>query len=163
MELQKEKIEKFVKGEITLAEVMNVTPRQEAALVSLGYTFYSQGRLKDAAKILEGLTLLDGGLSYVFSLLGSIHQKEEHYEGAIEQYTKALLLDPNDTYCLANRGEIFLRLGKFQEASADLLKAIETDAGKKHPAANRARLLLALAHDAVKAIYTVSGDTKELN
>jgi tetratricopeptide (TPR) repeat protein len=157
MKLKKEKIEKFVKGEITLAEVMNVTPRQEAALVSLGYTFYSQGRLKDAAKILEGVTLLDGSISYVFALLGSIHQKEEHYEAAIEQYTRALLLDPGDTYCLANRGEIFLRQGRFQEASTDLLKAMETDPDSKHPAANRARLLLALAHDAVKAVYTVSG------
>jgi Tfp pilus assembly protein PilF len=157
MGLQKQQIEKFVKGEITLAEVMNVTPRQEAALVSLGYTFYSQGRLKDAAKILEGLTALDGSISYVFALLGSIHQKEEDYEAAVEQYTKALLLDPNDTYCLVNRGEIFLRLGRFQEASMDLLRAMETDPDRKHPAANRARLLLALAHDAVKAVHTVSG------
>jgi tetratricopeptide (TPR) repeat protein len=155
MKLQEEKLDKFVKGEITLAEVINVTPRQQAALVSLGYTFYSQGRLKDAAKILEGFTLLDDNISYVFALLGSIYQKEEDYEAAIEQYTKALILDPHDVYCLANRGEIFLRQGKFKEASTDLLKAMDSDPHKKHPAANRARLLLALAYDAVKAVNTV--------
>ena len=36
MELNSEKIEKFGNGEITLAEVMNVTSRQKVALLSLG-------------------------------------------------------------------------------------------------------------------------------
>lgn len=156
MELLEEKIEKFGKGEITLAEVMNITPRQEAALISLGYTFYSNGRLDDAIKILEGLTTIDNNIPYAFTLLGSIYQKKEDYEKAIEQYTRALTLDSRDIYSFVNRGEILLRLGKFQEATSDLMKALETDPDKKHPAANRARVLLALTQDAVKALYTVA-------
>jgi tetratricopeptide (TPR) repeat protein len=157
MKLNNEKIEKFGNGEITLAEVMNVTPRQKAALLSLGYTFYSQGRLEDAARILEGLITLDGGMSYAFALLGSIYQKKENYDAAIDRYTRTLMLAPDDTYCLANRGEILLRLGKLQEALTDLVKAMETDPDKKHPAANRARLLVGLAQDAANAISTVAG------
>ena len=157
MELDSEKIEKFGNGEITLAEVMNVTSRQKVALLSLGYIFYSQGRLEDAARILEGLTTLDGSMSYAYALLGSIYQNKENYEAAIERYTTSLILNPDDTYCLANRGEILLRLGKLQEALIDLVKAMETDPHKTHPAANRARLLVGLAQDAVNAISTVAG------
>jgi tetratricopeptide (TPR) repeat protein len=157
MELQEEKIEKFSNGEITLAEVINMTPRQEAALISLGYTFYSNGRFDDATKILEGLAMINSNLPYVCVLLGSIYQKKKDYEKAIEQYTRALTLDSHDIYCFANRGEILLRLGRFQEATSDLMKAIEADNDKKHPAANRARVLLALTQDAVKALYMVAG------
>ena len=156
MELQKEKIEKFGKGEITLAEAMNITPRQEAALISLGYTFYSNGRFDDAAKILEGLIVINHKIPYVCVLLGSIYQKKEDYEKAVEQYTRALTLDSHDIYSFVNRGEILLRLGKFQEATSDLMKAIETDPDKKHPAANRARVLLALTQDAVKALHVMA-------
>jgi Tfp pilus assembly protein PilF len=156
MELQKEKIEKFVKGEITLAELMNVTPRQEAALISLSYTFYSNGRFDDAAKILEGLTVIDNNTPYVCALLGSIYQKKEDFERAIEQYTRAITLDSHDIYNFVNRGEILLRQGKFQEATSDLMKAIETDPDKKHPAANRARLLLALTQEAINALHVVA-------
>jgi tetratricopeptide (TPR) repeat protein len=152
MELKEEKIEKFGRGEITLAELMNVTPRQEAALVSLGYAYYSQGRLEDAANILKGLATMDGDFGYVYSLLGSIYQKKSDYDAAIECYTRALTIDPHDTYCLANRGEIFLRQGRFNEASTDLHNAINTDPDGKHPAANRARLLVVLTHEATKAI-----------
>ena len=112
--------------------------------------------MEDAARILEGLTTLDGSMSYAFALLGSIYQNKENYEAAIERYTKSLMLDPDDTYCLANRGEILLRLGKLQEALTDLVKAMETDPQKTHPAANRARLLVGLAQDAVNAISTVA-------
>ncbi|MCI0443761.1 tetratricopeptide repeat protein [bacterium] len=157
MKLSDEKLEKFGNGEMTLAEVMNVTPRQKAALLSLGYTFYSNGRLEDAARILEGLTTLDGSMSYAFALLGSIYQKKENYDSAIDRYTRTLMLDPDDTYCLANRGEILLRLGKLQEALTDLVKAMETDPNRKHPAANRARLLVGLAQDAVNAMSAVAG------
>ena len=156
MKLDNEKLEKFENGEITLAEVMNVTPRQKAALLSLAYTFYSNGRLEDAARILEGLTTLDGSTSYAFALLGSIYQKKQDYGAAIDRYTRMLTLEPDDTYCLANRGEILLRLGKLQEALTDLVKAMETDPDRKHPAANRARLLVGLAQDAVNAMSTVA-------
>ena len=96
-------------------------------------------------------------MSYAFALLGSIYQNKGNYEAAIERYTTSLMLDPDDTYCLANRGEILLRLGKLQEALTDLVKAMETDPHKTHPAANRARLLVGLAQDAVNAISTVAG------
>jgi tetratricopeptide (TPR) repeat protein len=157
MEVQKEKIEKYNKGEITLAEVMNITAQQETALISLSYTFYSNGRLDDASKILEGLTVIDNNIPYVCTLLGSIYQKKKDYQKAIEQYTRALTLNSRDTYSFVNRGEILLLHGKFQEATSDLMKAIETDPDKKHPAANRARVLLALTQDAVKALFTVAG------
>ncbi len=59
---------------------------------------------------------------------------------------------PQDINSLANRGEVFLRLGKFKEAADDLKKAIELDAEKKHPSANRARMLIAITQEALKLV-----------
>jgi tetratricopeptide (TPR) repeat protein len=152
MELQKETIEKLHNGEITFGEVLNVTQRQEAALMSLGYSLYSAGRLEDATKILEGMASLDNRIAYVFGLLGAIFQKKQDYATSIDRYTEALKLEPNNIYYLTNRGEILLREGKFPQAASDLIKAIESDPEEKHPAANRARLLVALTQDAAKAL-----------
>jgi Tfp pilus assembly protein PilF len=68
------------------------------------------------------------------------------------RYNRALALYPNDVQALANRGEIQLKLGNFEKAAEDLKRAIELDPGKKHPAANRARLLVAIVKEAIVAV-----------
>jgi Flp pilus assembly protein TadD len=139
---QKGTMKELENDKISLKPLLKVTTEQVAALVSLAHTFYSQGRLEDATKILEGLTVLDGGIPYVFGLLGSIYQKKKDYAAAGDRYTKALMLQPDETYFLVNRGEIHLCLGRFQDAATDLIRAMETDPDAKHLAANRARFLI---------------------
>jgi tetratricopeptide (TPR) repeat protein len=132
-----------------VAEVLGIKTRQIAALVVTGYRFYKQGRTNEAMKIFEGIAVLESHNPYVQGILGSIYQKLEQYEPAIIRYNNALSLLPDDINSLTNRGEIFLKLGRFQEAAHDLKQAIQLDPEKKHPAANRARLLVALVHDAI--------------
>lgn len=152
MNSRKEKLERYKNAEITLADVLDVTPVQINALLLTGYTFFTQGKLGDSKNILEGLALLNENISSVHALLGSICQKNEEYEAAVEKYTRALLLEPADLYSLGNRGESFLRLGHLDEAADDLRKAVELDPEMKHPAANRARLLVNLVQNAMKTL-----------
>lgn len=145
----KERLEKFKKGEVKFAELFGFDTKQTAALLLTGHNLFKQGRLEDAKRIFEGLAVLDGRNPYVHGILGSIYQKQEKYDIALARYTMALNIFPDDVSSLMNRGEIFLKLGKFVEAAEDFKKALALDPNLKSPAANRARLLVAMTQDAL--------------
>lgn len=149
-EIDREKLSRYVKGEIALADVLNVNAKHMAALLLTGHNMYSQGRLDDARKIFEGLTALDKRNPYIHGILGSIHQQQEKYDDAIRCYSTAIVMFPSDINSLTNRGEIYLKLGKFAEAAQDFKRAIELDPEKKHAAANRSRILVSLTQEALR-------------
>jgi Flp pilus assembly protein TadD len=134
---------------LTFSSRLAGKPDQWTALLVTGHTFFSQGRLKEAARIYEGLVVLDSHNPYIQGMLATIYQKQKQFELALIRYNNALALNPADVSALANRGEILLKLGRFQEAAQDLKNAIELDPQKKDPAANRARLLVSIVKDAV--------------
>ena len=146
----KEKVQNFKKGQLKLAQVFDVDAKQIASILLTGHTLYAQGRLDDAKRVFEGLAVLDGKNPYVQGILGAIYQKQEKYDIAVARYTLALNIFPQDVNSLANRGEIYLKTGNFKEAAADFKKAIELDPARKHPSANRARILVALTQEALK-------------
>jgi len=63
-----------------------------------------------------------------------------------------LPLYPHDIYALTNRAEIYLLLGKFQEAASDLKHVLELDSQKKNPAASRAQMLSVLAAESLQKV-----------
>lgn len=148
--IDRKAFERWQRGEIKLANLFGVDAKQVAALFLTGYNMFSEGRLDDARNIFEGITVLDDKNAYAFSILGAIYQKQENYDLAIMRYNQALTIFPDDINALTNRGEVRLKLGKFEEAAADLKRAIELDPNKQHPAANRARLLVSLVTDTLK-------------
>lgn len=149
-ELNDEQIEKIGKGELELGDALGVDAEQTAALLLAGHQLFEQGRLNDARDIFVGLALLDRNNPYVHGILGAIYQKMENYDVALSFYNMALNLHPEDLISLTNRGEVFLKLGKFKEAAADLKKAIELDLDQNHPAGNRARLLITMTREALE-------------
>jgi small glutamine-rich tetratricopeptide repeat-containing protein alpha len=52
---------------------------------------------------------------------------EKNYAGAIEEYTKALELDPMNTVLYSNRAAAFSQNNQHEKAVADSQKAIELD------------------------------------
>jgi Flp pilus assembly protein TadD len=124
--------------------------KQAAALMACGFQWYEQGRLRDAKRIFQGLALLDPGNAYAHGLLGVIHQKEQNYDAAISEYSLAISLFPKDANLFTNRGEIYLKLGRLEQAAEDLRHAIELDPSKKDPAANRARILVCAVADSLQ-------------
>jgi tetratricopeptide (TPR) repeat protein len=133
----------------SVANALGLQTRQMAALVLTGYRFYQQGRTEDALKIFEGIAVLDSHNAYVQGVLGSIYQSQGELGPAVVRYSNALSIFPDDIHSLTNRGEILVKLGRFQEASEDFKKAIQLDPERKNSAANRARLMVALVQDAI--------------
>ena len=148
--VSKSKLEQFGKGEIRFTQIFNFDADQIAALLICGHNFFSQGRLKEAKNIFEGLALLDPDNPYANSILGAIYQSMELYDIAILRYTRAIEIYPQDIVSLTNRAEIYLNQGKFLDAAEDLKKVIEFDPESRNPSANRARLLASLTAESLQ-------------
>jgi tetratricopeptide (TPR) repeat protein len=124
--------------------------KQKAALMQTSFTMFQEGRLNEAAAILEGLIVLDRENAYAHGLLGAVHQQKSENDSAIACYGNAIKSNPRDIQSLVNRGEIYLTQRNMIAAMNDFLEAIRLDPDKKHPAANRARLFVSLTQEAIK-------------
>lgn len=60
---------------------------------------------------------------------GHLKYLQVDFDGAIEDYTKALEINPNLAVSYYNRGQIHYRMGRFRVAIEDFLKAVELDPG----------------------------------
>jgi Flp pilus assembly protein TadD len=150
--VNKNRLEQFGKGELKFTQIFNFDAHQIASLFICGHNFFSQGRLKEAKSVFEGLAVMDPNNAYTNSILGAIHQGMEEYDVAIVRYTRAIELFPQDIVSLTNRAEIYLNMGKFLEASEDLKKVIQLDPERKNASANRARLLAALTAESLQEV-----------
>ena len=145
-----EELKKFIRGEVTLAQLEGISREQLYDFAELGYTMFKSGKLEDASKIFEGLVTYNPYDAYFHSALGAIYQKQKRYDDSIRQYDLAIKFNPQDTCSFANRGETFLMLGRLQEAAQDFQKAIELDPDEKDPWAMRARALVLAVTNALK-------------
>jgi len=134
----------------SLAQTISITPESVAALMNFGHSFYQQGRLSQASDIFESLLLMDDSNPYAHAMLGSIHQQQNHFERAIDCYSRALKYHPKEINTLTNRGECYLHQGNFVEAARDFKAAIQLDTDEMSLAANRARFLSMVTFEALK-------------
>ena len=65
-----------------------------------------------------------GKVSIAYTNLGSVYQKMGQFDKAMENYDKALTLDPNDYLAYINRGAIFDKVGQFDKAIENYGKAV---------------------------------------
>ena len=68
-------------------------------------------------------------VSIAYTNLGSAYQKRGQLDKAMENYNKAISLDPNDYLAYTNRGVIFDRMGQFDKAIESHNKAIVSNPG----------------------------------
>jgi Flp pilus assembly protein TadD len=146
-----DRVEKFIMGEVTLGQLYGITIEEAYSVAELGYTLMEQGRLKDAQTVFQGLVISNPYDAYFHMALGSIYQKLGITDGAIEEYTISLGLDPANVEAYANRGELLMQTGYFEQAAGDFKAAIELDPEGQNPAVNRARALASVTAAALTA------------
>ena len=144
-----DRVEKFIMGELTLGQLYGITIEEAYSIAEIGYTMMEQGRLKDAQTVFQGLVISNPYDGYFHAVLGSIYQKLAMAEGAIEEYTLALGLDPANVEAYVNRGELLIAKGNFVHAASDFKRAIDLDPDGENPVANRARALASLVSAAL--------------
>ena len=146
-----DRVEKFVMGEITLGQLYGITIEEAYSVAELGYTMFEQGRLRDAQTIFQGLVISNPYDAYFHTMLGSIYQKQGFVDGALEEYSLALALDPANLEAYVNRGELLIQKGMFEQAANDFRRAIELDPAGTNPSVNRARALASMTAAALQA------------
>lgn len=146
-----DRVEKFIMGEVTLGQLYGITIEEAYSVAELGYTFMEQGRLREAQTVFQGLVIGNPYDAYFHTVLGSIYQKQENIDGAIEEYSIAVGLDPANMEAFVNRGELLIRKGNFQQAAADFKNALELDPEGTSPSVNRARALASVTAAALSA------------
>lgn len=143
--------ERFIKGEITWAELKGYPQSFLKLLTQTSYMIYKSGDLGRAEILFKGLAIIDHTNWYYRSVLGSIYQKQKQYTQAIDEYGMALSLNEKEIASLTNRGECYWHLNNQANAEADWKLAIQLDPQLKTPWGKRASTLLnKVAHDPVK-------------
>jgi tetratricopeptide (TPR) repeat protein len=108
--------------------------RMGAASEGLGDATSALRRYDEAIKIDPKLALAYYGRGILLAT------RERAYRRAIEDFDKALMLEPADVRAYIRRGEAYSQIGDFGHALADLNRALELDPA--HPAAYVARGLI---------------------
>lgn len=146
-----DRVEKFIMGEATLGQLYGITIEEAYSVAELGYTLMEQGRLKEAQTVFQGLIISNPYDAYFHTALGSIYQKMGIIDGAIEEYSISLGLDPAIVEAYVNRGELLIQVGYFEQAAKDFKSAMELDPDGRNPAVNRARALASVTAAALGA------------
>lgn len=136
-------LERFAKGELTLAELEGVDANSQRKLAEMGYRLLESGKLDDAKHLFEGLVALNPKEPYFLTAAGSVAQQQERFVDAEHWYTLSLERSPQDPVCLTHRGEVRLMLGSIEGATEDLIAAIKLDPKGDVPQTKRAVGLLA--------------------
>lgn len=108
---------------------------------NLGILFFAKGLLKESRKYFEESAARGSGVAKKYLMLiegqqrlsevnqyirGGVYLRQStQFENAIEEYSKALSLAPDDARALEFRGYAFFRLGKLKPAEADLRRAYQ--------------------------------------
>jgi tetratricopeptide (TPR) repeat protein len=138
-----ERVDRWLSGKLTTAEVYELTPELVKALAEHGYLLYEEGKYDSARVIFEALAVVNSSDPNIQKMLGSIYQIQNKWDAAYYHYTQSLRMAPNDIFVIANRGETLIQMQRPREAAEDLKRAIQLDPQNTNPVGRRARVLLA--------------------
>ncbi len=133
---------RWAAGKVTLKEIKGYSDDELYAIAHTGYFFLMQGKNSEAKTLFEGLVAIDPRNDYYYRALGVIFHKLGDAERAIKQFSYAIQVSPKSAAAYVNRAEVFVSLGRSQEAGADLRKALEVVSAKEPQLARKARALL---------------------
>jgi Flp pilus assembly protein TadD len=136
-----ERLEKFLMGEITWAQLQGLTVDEAYSIAEFGYSLFQEGRYHDARAIFEGLVVANPYDAYFRCMLGAVYQQLDRVEEAMDEYSTAIELDGEQLHAYVNRGELRMKRGDFSAAMDDLKRAVELDPDGRDEAGVRARAL----------------------
>lgn len=137
----KKEVDKLLQGDLSWADLSQYTPEKLIKIAETGYGQFKLGQYESAEKIFKGLTAIDPENYYYHQMLGATYQRKERYPEAVVEYAIAFDLNPKDIVSIANRGEVYFKLGIYELANADFDSAIGLDSKGDDKWANRARML----------------------
>ncbi len=106
------------------------TAEEVYLLSDRAYALYRQGRYREAAVILEGLTVLDPASAYCRTALAAVCMALGDAPRAVSELTLLLSRNPSNHEARARRCEAYCELRNWREARQDL--AVLRRNGERH-------------------------------
>lgn len=137
---------KFMRGEVSLAELFALKPKEVEVIFMMGHYLFNFGKYQPALKIFSVLTMYKPMVSKYWRAAGAANQALKNYKEAVVAYNMALTTNFEDAISYTYRGESKISLGEVEDGISDLRRAV--DVGMRKPFygrwVNRARTLLSV-------------------
>lgn len=129
-QMQAEELLSFLEEGGTLKMLHDVSQDTIEHIYAVGYNFFQSGKIEQAAKVFQLLSMLDHYQARFFIGLGAARQELGEYLQAIDAYSYAALVDVNDPRPPFHSAECHLKLEQLTEADSGFYSAKEMSAGK---------------------------------
>ncbi|TMX56675.1 SycD/LcrH family type III secretion system chaperone VcrH [Vibrio alginolyticus] len=129
-QMQAEELLSFLEEGGTLKMLHDVSQYTIEHIYAVGYNFFQSGKIEQAAKVFQLLSMLDHYQARFFIGLGAARQELGEYLQAIDAYSYAALVDVNDPRPPFHSAECHLKLEQLTEAESGFYSAKEMSAGK---------------------------------
>ena len=127
---QTEELLSFLEEGGTLKMLHDVSADTIEHIYAVGYNLFQSGKLEQAGKVFQLLSMLDHYQARFFIGLGAVRQELGEYLQAIDAYSYAALVDVNDPRPPFHSAECHLKLEQLTEAESGFYSAKEMSAGK---------------------------------
>ena len=129
-QMQAEELLSFLEEGGTLKMLHDVSADTIEHIYAVGYNFFQSGKIEQAAKVFQLLSMLDHYQARFFIGLGAARQELGEYLQAIDAYSYAALVDVNDPRPPFHYAQCHLKLEQLTEAESGFYSAKEMSAGK---------------------------------
>ena len=135
---------KFLRGEVTLADLLGLDDKEIEVIFLMGHYLYNYGKYDAALNVFSVLTLYKPFVSRYWRAAGASNQALKNYKEAVVAYDMALTTNQNDVVSYTYRGECKISAGLVDQGLEDLKKAVQAGKGQSFYAqwVNRAKTLL---------------------
>lgn len=121
---------KFMRGEISLAELFSLNAREVEVIFMMGHYLFNYGKYQAALNVFSVLTMYKPMVSKYWRAAGAANQALKKYKEAVLAYDMALATNFEDVISLTYRGESKISLGQPADGIEDLRKAVRLGAQK---------------------------------
>ena len=135
---------KFLRGEVTLADLLQLDDKEIEVIFLMGHYLYNYGKYQASLNVFSVLTLYKPFVSRYWRAAGAANQALKKYNEAVVAYDMALTTNLNDVISYTYRGEAKISGGMDREGIDDLRMAVEIGSTQPFYAqwVNRAKTLL---------------------
>lgn len=135
---------KFLRGDITLADLVDLDEKEIEVIFLMGHYLYNYGKYQAALNVFSVLTLYKPFMSKYWRAAGAANQALKKFKEAIVAYDMALSTNSRDVVSYTYRGESKISAGDEGEGILDLQQAVQVGTSMPYYAqwVNRARTLL---------------------
>lgn len=108
----------------SLKEIKGYTDEELATIAQIAYFMMMQGKDRESKILFEALVAIEPSNEYYYRALGVLAGKQGDNDLAIRHFGYAIKLAPEQANGYVNRAEVYISLGKIEEAEQDLQQAL---------------------------------------